>query len=712
MKQLVQDLRNGALILLEVPPPRPGRGQVLVRTRCSLISAGTERMLTRFAKAGYLEKARQQPDRLRQAVEKIRSDGLLAAIESVRARLEQPVELGYCNVGEVMAVGEGVTGFSPGDRVVSNGPHAEQVLAPKNLCARIPDPVTDDQAAFAVVAAIGLQGVRLIAPGIGETVVVAGLGLIGLLSVQILRAAGCRVIGFDPDADRAGLARIFGAESFQVGSDADPVASVQARSGGTGADAVLITASTRDDALISQCAAMCRRRGRIVLTGVIGLNLQRADFYEKELSFQVSCSYGPGRYDPNYEERGIDYPRDFARWTAGRNFEAALELMREGRLLTERLVTHRAPFTSAPEAYARLEERESIGILLDYGIGSEELAADSAATLPMTKAVRTHGHGIAVIGAGAFTQARILPALRRAGADVRVIASAQGTSAAIAARRFGIPQASSDLDAILLNPTVSAVVIATRHDQHAPLVLRALAAGKQVFVEKPLCLSEAELDAIVAARREVAHREGATPALVVGFNRRHAPMARRMREAMAQRAAPAFVVYHCNAGSLPANHWAYDPLVGGGRIVGEACHFIDFVQYLIGSRIASVHATRTNPAGAGLEDSAAITLGFEDGSIGQVNYYASGNRAFPKERCEAAFDGKSIVLDNFRRLRGYGVAANGRALRQDKGHDAQFAAFSALVAGAGVPGGFPVPFEVVEDVMRATLRAAGSLRGP
>ncbi len=706
MKQLVQDLRNGELILLETPPPRPGRGQVLIRTRRSLISAGTERMLTSFAKAGYLEKVRQQPERLRQVFEKIRSDGLLATIESVRARLEQPIELGYCNVGEVLAVGEGITGFSAGDRVVSNSPHAEMALAPKNLCARIPDEVSDDQAAFAVVAAIGLQGVRLIAPGIGETVVVAGLGLIGLLSVQILRAAGCRVIGFDPDGDRAALARTFGVESFAVTADVDPVTRVQAMSGGAGVDAVLITASTSEDALISQCAAMCRRRGRLVLTGVVGLNLQRADFYEKELSFQVSCSYGPGRYDPDYEERGIDYPRDFARWTAGRNFEAALELMRDGKLVTDRLVTHRAPFTAAPKAYARLEERESIGILLDYGIGSSADSVRVPAAAPAASAGRTTGHGIAVIGAGAFTQARILPALRKAGADLRVIASAQGTSAAIAARRFGIPEASTDVEAILRNPAVAALVIATRHDQHAPLVLRALAAGKQVFVEKPLCLTEAELDAIGAA-----HRQAGSLALVVGFNRRHATLAVRMREAMAQRAGPAFVVYHCNAGSLPASHWAHDPLVGGGRIIGEACHFVDFVQYLVGSRIVSVQATGMRPAGAGLEDSAAITLSFEDGSVGQVNYYAGGNRAVPKERCEAAFDGKSLLLDNFRRLTGYGVAAAGRSLRQDKGHDAQFAAFSALVAGKAVPAGFPVSYEAVEDVMRASLRAAGLLRG-
>jgi predicted dehydrogenase/threonine dehydrogenase-like Zn-dependent dehydrogenase len=710
MKQLLQDLRSGELMLLEVPDPQPGPGQVLIRTRRSLISAGTERMLTNFARAGYLEKARLQPERLKQVVEKIRTDGLLATIESVRARLEQPMALGYCNAGEVVAVGAGVSGLSAGDRVVSNSPHAELVLAPGNLCARVPAGVDDDQAAFAVVTAIGLQAVRLISPGIGESVVVAGLGLIGLLSVQILRAAGCRVIGFDPGEDRVDLARELGADAFVAGEDDAAVATVAAMTAGAGADAILITASASDDDLVSQCAQMSRKRGRIVLTGVVGLNLRRADFYEKELTFQVSCSYGPGRYDPDYEERGIDYPRAFVRWTAGRNFAAALDLMAAGRIETDRLVTHREPFATADRAFERLARGGDLGILLEYA-GESRNPTSRAASIARPVSRGTPGSAIAVIGAGSFTQGRILPALRRAGADVSVIASAGGTSAAIAARRFGIRHATTETDSILADESIGAVIISTRHDQHARLVLDALQAGKHVFVEKPLCLSETELDAIISARLESMSRAGAAPALVVGFNRRHAPLARRMRDAMLRRTGPAFVVFNCNAGALPAGHWVHDPAVGGGRLVGEACHFIDFAQFLIGSRIGSVQAAKTRLHGPDPEDSFAIALDFEDGSIGQINYHSIGHRAFPKERCEAAFDGKTVVLDNFRRLSGFGATVAGWSLRQDKGHDAQFRAFWGLVSGAGAPAGFPVPFDTVVDVMRATFRASRALRG-
>jgi predicted dehydrogenase/threonine dehydrogenase-like Zn-dependent dehydrogenase len=667
-------------------------------------------MLTSFGKAGCLDKARLQPERLRQVFEKVRTDGLLATVESVRARLERPIELGYCNVGQVIAVGEGVSGFSVGDRVVSNRPHAELVVAPRNLCARVPAGVDDEQAAFAVVTAIGLQGVRLTGAGIGDSVVVAGLGLIGLLSVQILRAAGCRVIGFDPDAGRVTLARELGADAFVAGTEGGPAATVIAMTAGTGADAVLITASTSDDGLVSQCAQMCRKRGHIVLTGVVGLNLRRADFYEKELTFQVSCSYGPGRYDPDYEDRGIDYPQAYVRWTAGRNFSAALDLMADGRVVTDRLVTHRAPFVAAAAAFERLDQAGEIGILLEYP-AEDGTGARAVGTAPAPPMRRARAGAMAVIGAGAFTQARILPSLRRAGAPVAIIASAGGTSAAIAARRFGIPNSTTDIESIVSDESIAAIVVSTRHDQHAALVQRALRAGKHVFVEKPLCLTDEELDAIASTRLEALARTGSVPAVVVGFNRRHAPLARRMRDAMLRRAGPAFVIYTCNAGALPPSNWVHDPAVGGGRLIGEACHFIDFIQFLVGSPIGVTHATRTRLPGADLEDCVAITFGFEDGSVGQVNYHSIGNRASPKERCEAAFDGKTIVLDNFRRLTGYGAKVGGRSWRQDKGHDAQFSAFWRLVSGAEVPAGFPVPFETVTDVMRATFRAARAMRG-
>jgi predicted dehydrogenase len=501
-----------------------------------------------------------------------------------------------------------------------------------------------------------------------------------------------------------------GVEALHLEPESDSPGHVRALTGGGGADAVLITASTRDDSLISQCAAMCRKRGRIVLTGVVGLNLKRADFYEKELTFQVSCSYGPGRYDPDYEERGMDYPRAFVRWTAARNFEAVLELMRDGRLSTANLVTDRAPFNRVADVYDRLSDAGAIGILIEYS----EMVDDRRSVANQVECRRPKASvkdgAIAVIGAGQFTQGRILPSLARAGANVRIIASARGVSAAIASRRFRIPVATTDVDSVLRDNRIAAVVISTPHDQHASLVNQALLAGKHVFVEKPLCLTEGELALIASTRREVALRDGATPAVVVGFNRRHAPLALRMRQSMSTRTAPAFVTYTCNAGALPPDHWVYDPRVGGGRIIGEACHFIDFIQFLVGGRIVSVNAAKSRPGTGDLEDNVAITLGFADGSLGQVNYFACGNRAFPKERCEAAFDGKCLTLDNFRRLTGYGIGVSARNFRQDKGHDAQFAAFARLVAGVEPSKGFPVAFETVEDVMLATFLAVRSMR--
>lgn len=709
MRQLIQDLRGGELSLLEVPAPARLPGHVLIRTSRSLISAGTERMLTEFAKAGYIEKARLQPERLRHTIEKIRTDGILATYEAVRDRLDRPVPLGYCNAGCVVAADDSDPNFSPGDRVVSNGPHAELVLVPRNLCARIPDGVSDEEASFTVVAAIALQGVRLLAPTLGETIVVVGLGLVGLLAVQILRASGCRVIGFDPSSERVALAAVYGADALETAPGRDIAADVLDRTGRAGADAVLIAAATSDEALMSQCAAMSRKRGRLVLTGVVPLNVKRQDFYEKELTFQVSCSYGPGRYDPTYEAGGIDYPLPFVRWTAQRNFDAVLELMRDRRLSTTELVTDRAAFNAAPTAYHRLQDRKTIGVVLEYPAAGTEASLHARTVIHATPRPCASGRAIAVIGAGAFAQARILPALRQCGADVKAIVNAQGFNAGVAARRFGVAAASTDIEQALADDDIGGIIIATRHESHAELVIRGLRAGKHVLVEKPLCLSESELAEIVAARHLASATHGAR-LLAVGFNRRFAPLGRRMREAMASRSGPAFVMYQCNAGQLPPGHWVNDPAAGGGRILGEACHFIDFIQFLCGSRIETVQTTWLRTRNSGARDSAAIALGFEDGSVGVVNYYASGNRALPKERCEVVFDGKSLLLDNFRRLAGYGIVAGGRSLRQDKGHRAQIAAFHQVVTGRREPAEFPLEFDVIENVARASLRAAGFSR--
>ncbi|MFO1285527.1 MAG: zinc-binding dehydrogenase [Rubrivivax sp.] len=495
MKQVLQDLKRGATEVAEVPCPRAGRGQVLVRTARTLVSAGTERMLVDFGRAGLIDKARQQPDKVRQVFDKIRTDGLAPTLAAVRNKLDQPLPMGYCNVGTVVEVGAGVSGFAVGDRVASNGRHAEMVAVPANLCARVPDDVGDDDAAFTVLGAIALQGIRLVQPTLGEAVVVTGLGLIGLVTVQLLKAQGCRVLGLDFDADKLALARRFGADVVDLRTGADPVAAAQAFSRGRGVDAVIITASTKSNEPVHQAALMCRKRGRIVLVGVTGLELSRADFYEKELSFQVSCSYGPGRYDPNYEDKGQDYPVGFVRWTEQRNFEAVLDMLAERRLDVATLVSHRFAINDAARAYEVVAGSEpSLGIVLAYPPASPATAASdgrlartvrlSAAAVGSSPAASdtaaTGRARISVIGAGNYAGAVLLPAFKAAGAELARIASAGGASSVHLGRKFGFAEATTDVDALLADPACDAVVVSTRHDSHASYVQRALAAGKHV----------------------------------------------------------------------------------------------------------------------------------------------------------------------------------------------------------------------------------------
>ena len=502
MRQVYQDLKTGETRLAEVPRPSAGPGQLLIRSHASLVSAGTERMLVEFGKAGLIDKARQQPDKVRQVIEKIRTDGLMATLDAVRAKLDEPMPMGYCNVGTVIALGAGVHGFAIGDRVASNGQHAEFVAVPANLCATVPAAVGDEAAAFTVLGAIALQGMRLARPTLGEAFVVSGLGLIGLLTLQLLRAQGCRVLGMDFDAQRLALARQFGAETVDLARDEDWASAAQAFSRGRGVDGVLVTASTSSNEPIRQAANMCRKRGRIVLVGVTGLELSRADFYEKELSFQVSCSYGPGRYDAEYEQKGHDYPVGFVRWTEQRNFEAVLDMLAEGKIDTGALVSHRFAIAQAAKAYETiLGDAPSLGVLLQYPGAAAATPADAgAATVVATPAAHagapTGAATVGFIGAGNYAGRVLLPAFKKAGAAVKIVASASGASAGIAASRHGVELASSDARAVLEDPAIGAVVIATRHDSHAGLVCEALRAGKHVFVEKPLALALEELAAI------------------------------------------------------------------------------------------------------------------------------------------------------------------------------------------------------------------------
>jgi predicted dehydrogenase/threonine dehydrogenase-like Zn-dependent dehydrogenase len=709
MLQVLQELSTGQTVLREVPAPALSAGTVLIRTRRSLISAGTERMLVEFGRASLLNKARQQPERVAQVVDKARTDGVLATVSAVRSKLDEPLALGYCNVGVVLGVGTGVAGLAVGDRVVSNGGHAQVVCVPRNLCARIPDDVADDAAAFTIVGAVALQGIRLAAPALGERFVVIGLGLIGLLAVQLLRAAGCRVLGIDPDPHKVQRARGFGADVVAIDSAEDAEQVAERFSGGRGVDAVLIAAATRSSEPVSLAARVCRKRGRVVLVGVAGLELNRDEFYRKELTFQVSCSYGPGRYDPEYEQGGRDYPVGYVRWTEQRNFEAVLDMLALGRIDAPALISHRFAFSSAPAAYDLLtsDSEPHLGILLDYPEAeASELLRPAVALRPA--AVRGSGNatapGTVFIGAGQYASRTLIPAFAACGVRLAGIASRAGVSAAHYGRKFGFAAASSDAEAMIATTDAEIVVIATRHDSHAALSVRALQAGKHVFVEKPLALTEAEVDAVAAAARG-AGAGGARPLLMVGFNRRFAPHVMRIRSLLASVPEPKSVIITVNAGALPDDHWLHDPRSGGGRIAGEACHFVDLARCLVGQPIVAARLQALAGGTARRDDKVSMTLAFADGSWSAIHYVANGHRAVPKERVEVFCAGRVLQLDNFRRLRGYGWPGftGLRLWRQDKGQRACVAAFvDAIRRGAAAP----IALEELLEVSRVTLTLA------
>jgi len=719
MKQIFQSISTGDSQLSNAPTPKIRKRTLLLETSKSLISAGTERMLVDFGKANWLKKARQQPDKVRMVLEKTRTDGVLATYEAVQSKLDQPLAPGYCNVGVVEKLGPGVTAFSVGDRVASNGPHAEVVCVPETLCARIPEGVTDGQATFTVLAAIGLQGIRLAAPTLGECVVVTGLGLIGLLTVQLLRAQGCRVMGIDPDSERRAMGEKFGAEVTVSPADAsDVVAAGMAFSRGRGVDAVLITAATKSNEPVSQAARMSRKRGRIVLVGVTGLELSRADFYEKELSFQVSCSYGPGRYDPAYEEAGQDYPIGFVRWTEQRNLEAVLDMMASGALDVSPLISHRFPFEEAPKAYELLTSGEpSLGILLEYS--KDRKRADLT-----TQIVRLRDEDesrtaegrcrVAFLGAGNYASRVLIPAFKAAGAELQTLVSAGGVSATHHGRKFGFAQAATDWEAAVGDDSVNTIVIATRHNTHARQVIAALQAGKHVFCEKPLCLTLEELDEITETLQNQSSNSKSKIAnnqyLTVGFNRRFSPHVQKMKSLLATVDEPKSFVMTVNVGEIPADHWTQDREVGGGRIVGEACHFIDLLRYLANSPISAADGLSLgqHPALATRDDKATLVLHFENGSVGTIHYLANGHRSFPKERLEVFCAGRVLQLDNFRKLRAWGWKGFSgiKTWRQDKGVNAMVQQFNSTVSAGGPP---LIPLGEVLEVSRISIELANAL---
>lgn len=695
MKQIIQDLKSGETILENVPTPKVRSGHVLIKTHRSLVSLGTEKMLVTFGKSNYLQKARQQPEKVKQVIQKIKSDGLKPTLDAVFRKLGEPLPLGYCNAGEVIAVGKGVKGFSIGDRVVSNGNHAEVVCIPENLVAKIPDNVSYEDASFTVIGAIALQGIRLINPTFGETVVVTGLGLIGLIAAQLLKANGCNVIGLDFDDKKIDLARSWGVSAYNA-SDTDVINLVESKTSGIGADAVLITASTKSNEVISQAAQMSRQRGRIVLVGVIGLDIQRSDFYNKELSFQVSCSYGPGRYDSNYEEKGLDYPVGFVRWTENRNFQAILNALSSGSLLVDSMITERIPLENYQEIYGDMSKGGSIASILEY---SGKVDTSVSKVMVSEKSFSGSKGTIGIIGAGNFTGAMIVPVLNKLNANIKYIASSRGLSGTTLAKKYNIQQSTTEMIEIFSDSEVDAVIITTRHDQHAQNVIDALNSGKHVFVEKPLAISLDEIDEI----EEVYNTNDRS--IVVGFNRRFSPFSQDAKRHIGN--GPINVIATMNAGSIPADHWVQDMDVGGGRIIGEACHYIDLISYFTDSKVEEVIMNSLGTEADIGTDNAAIILKYENGSQGVINYFSNGNKAYSKERIEIYDQGKNIIIDNFRKSSYYGYKSSGMKKSQDKGHHEQFRLWKEMITNGGEP---IIPFDVIINTSRAAIACLESLK--
>ena len=708
MKQILQNMSTGETSLVDVPVPNFGKTDLLVKTSCSLISSGTERMLVEFGKAGILAKARQQPEKVKMVLEKVKTDGFLTTVDAVKSKLDQPLPLGYCNVGATVDVGSGVDGFSVGDRVVSNGPHAEMISVSKNLCAKIPDNVSDEAATFTVLGAVALEGIRLAVPTLGEHFVVTGLGLIGLLAVQLLKAHGCRVLGIDFDETKLELARQFGAETVSLANGDNPVEAGMAFSKSRGVDGVLICASTKSSDPVSQAARMCRKRGRIVLIGVTGLELNRSDFYEKELSFQVSCSYGPGRYDRDYEQQGHDYPFGYVRWTEQRNFEAVLDMMADEKIDVLPLISKRFNFDAAVSAYDVItKDKSALGILLEYKDRDQEDLKQSRIIIDRQITISPRKPVCGFIGAGNYASRILIPAFKKNGAQLHTIVSRGGVSAAYHGKKAGFRQAATDVAAVFDEPEINTIVIVTRHNSHAGYVARAIAAGKNVFVEKPLCLSSNELDEIVAAQEARA----TPPVIMVGFNRRFAPQIVKMKQLLASVQQPKVFLMTMNAGKIPADSWIQDKSIGGGRIIGEACHYIDLMRHLAGAEITSVRMVSMgrHPAVEITEDKAVITLSFADGSLGTIHYLANGGKVFPKERIEVFAGDGVLQLDNFRKLKGFGWKnfTKMNLLRQDKGQEACVAAFLTSIE-QGIPA--PISFAELVEVTQVTLDAAEQVR--
>ena len=698
MKQIIQSVKNGKTELIDVPVPYLPSGHILIKTTRSLVSLGTERMLVEFGRSSIIQKIKKRPEQVKVAINKLKTDGVLSTLKLVNDKLDQDFPLGYCNVGIV--VESRSNQFQIGDRVASNGNHAEMVAIPENLATHIPSSVDDDSASFTVIGAIGLQGIRLIDPTFGETIIVVGLGLVGLITAQLLKANGVNVIGVDVDDEKCSLCESFGITAINS-SNQDAVKMILNITGNIGCDGVLITASTPSNKVISESAKMSRKRGRIVLVGVVGLDIDRNDFYEKELTFQVSCSYGPGRYDEKYERNGQDYPIAFVRWTEKRNFETILNAIDNHNLNVKPLITKKVLLENFNDVYDNLNSENNIASILCYS-DSDKSQNNSNIIDLNDNSFKGSTEIIGVIGAGNFVQSVILPELNKLKVGIKYIASAGGISGTKLAKKYGINKSTTDYKEIINDAETNVVIITTRHDTHAKIVVEALKKGKNIFVEKPLAINDQELDSIIEQLNE---KNGSN--LMVGFNRRFSPHLQYVKNSI----GPTNLInlsLTMNAGHIPETHWVQDMKIGGGRIVGEACHFIDVCVFITGSLVDSVCVNSLGLDYKLNSDNVSILLKFKNGSNASINYFSNGSREYNKEKIEVFSQGMIWVVDNFQTTRTYGVKGGKKIkTKVDKGHTNQFYEFFNRVKKGGAP---LIPIKEIINVTKASFAILESLK--
>ena len=697
MKQIIQDIKSGKTILEEIPAPSIVHGEVLIQTKKTLVSTGTEKMLVNFGKAGYIGKIKQQPEKFKLAIDKIKSDGIKPTLEAIFRKLDEPIPLGYSNSGIVIGVGNGVKSIRVGDRVACNGYHAEIVSVPENLVAKIPDNVSYEDAAFTVVGSIGLQGIRLLNPTFGETIVVYGLGVIGLISAQILKSNGCNVIGIDLDEKKLKIADKLGIKT--INPDKQELHSkVNEFTSGIGADGVLITASSKNNTIINDSAKMSRKRGRVILIGVVGLDINRSEFYDKEIIFQVSCSYGPGRYDSMYEDKGLDYPIGFVRWTEKRNFNAFLGALSNGLINLKPLISKIVPLENYFDIYNNIDDN-SIANIIKFDNENEDfnknLISVNKTIYNPTKAI------IGIVGAGDFTSSTLLPNLKKIKTQIKYIVSAKGLRGTLLAKKYNIDNSSTDFNQLLNDKDITGVIISTRHNLHSTQVIESLKANKHTFVEKPLAINLEQLLDI----KKVFEKSKAS--LMVGFNRRFSPLSIYAKKVLGENPGPINVIATMNAGFLPSDHWTQDIDIGGGRIIGEACHYIDLISFLSSSRVKSILMT---PSGLNTNlnsDNGTITLKYDNGSLGVINYFSNGHKSYSKERIEIYQSGKNIIIDNFKKINFFGYNNRSQNNYQDKGHYNQFKNWNSFLVTGGEP---LIKFESLYNTTMASLCAVQSIK--